>query len=124
MNDYQIETKGIRPCSFARDVAANIKLMSKHHGELCRADFCQYNMSCRKATRFLVFNAHPLQQHLKVCRGKGLCTRTNLPHVILSGTDDKGVCLTLKAQPYPISLCNQLVKHVVPNHPERFAVRG
>ncbi len=81
------------------------------HAVFHRADFCQYNQPWRKATYFL---AHPeLPLVLKHCCGtKGLCSRTQQPHIVLQGVDSKGTFLTKVAEPYPFSLANHIAQKV------------
>ena len=38
----------------------------------------------------------------------GMCSRTLKRHVVLQGVDSDGVVMTLRAQPYPLSLCAAL----------------
>jgi hypothetical protein len=40
------------------------------------------------------------------CRSSSnICSNTLQPHVRLTGVDDNGVFMTLKAQPYPLEFC-------------------
>ena len=86
------------------------KFLAKH-AVFHRADFCQYNQPWRKATYFLVHPRLPLS--LKHCPGlKGLCSRTQQPHIVLQGVDASGTFLTKVAEPYPFSLANHIARSV------------
>mmetsp|Transcript_110800 Transcript_110800/g.175073 ORF Transcript_110800/g.175073 Transcript_110800/m.175073 type:complete len:90 (+) Transcript_110800:13-282(+) len=42
------------------------------------------------------------------CSSKhGICDRTGVPHQVLTGKDQDGIFRTLKAQPYPVTLCSR-----------------
>ncbi len=76
-----------------------------------RSDFCQWGMPWKKATGLLTLYCDPLRIECK-CTGRGLCSRTRLPHIQLKGTC-KGVFLTHLAEPYPRKLCRALVRMCV-----------
>ena len=72
-------------------------------------DFCQHGARWRKRTRIQGWHCadHPAL-HV-CCRGRsGLCSRTGLRHIVLSGTDPRSKRLwTSIAQPYPGPFCAQ-----------------
>ena len=72
-------------------------------------DYCMWGKPWRKRTRFLIGRADPSDtvKLQRQCRGRGLCTRTGLPHVHLEGTM-QGVRLTLLAMLCPAKLCHDL----------------
>ena len=75
-------------------------------------DFCQFGEPWQKPTKILG-NFWPLQQLSKRCQPQGgLCSMSHQPHVHLSGTDDAGNFLTLKAQPYPWALAANVARLV------------
>ena len=73
-------------------------------------DFCQYNAQWRKRTRFLCghVDGQDLARLQKRCWGHGICSRTNKPHIQLTGSNSQGVPWTRIAQPYPGQLCHHL----------------
>lgn len=72
-------------------------------------DYCQDGMPWRKRTRIL-FSHVDLSSVGLVCHGKhGKCSRTQQPHVQLSGREKgQGRFRTLIAQPYPGKLCRRV----------------
>lgn len=75
-------------------------------------DFCQYGELWQKPTKILG-NFWPLQQLSKRCQPcNGLCSMSQQQHVRLSGTDESGTFLTLKAQPYPWSLAGKVARSI------------
>ena len=79
------------------------------------ADFCQYGVPWRKRTRFLSFwvDLAPVGALCKACNG--VCSRTGIPHVELSGKASPAPgqakeFRTKIAEPYPRPLCNALCK--------------
>ena len=75
--------------------------------------FCQWGKPWRKATRLMHTNLDSRCADLLIrkCHGRnGQCSRTGLPHQVLSGVSPDGRFWTLVAQPYPPMLCSQLAK--------------
>ena len=69
------------------------------------SDYCQDGTRWRKRMRFWGFNVD-FEGFYRKCTGRGLCSRTGLPHVTLLGLD-KGSFLTATAEPYPRPLCRR-----------------
>ena len=84
-------------------------LIQQHNFE--EAHFCQYKMPWKKATSFL--HSMPSFDFRKCAAHDGVCTATGKRHIILQGKDGKGVFLTKKAQPYPLSLCSDIAGHIL-----------
>eukprot|EP00974_Lingulodinium_polyedra_P024939 2412014-Lingulodinium_polyedra.AAC.1 len=51
-----------------------------------------------------------LEPAVRLCKGRGQCTRTGRPHQHLCGANKDGVFWTSIAEPYPPQLCKQLVQ--------------
>ena len=90
-------------------MARMLQLMKSRHVQFSRADFCQWGTPWQKAIGFLTVYCQPLGI-IRLCGSRGTCSRTQLPHVVLKGTDAHGVFLTHIAEPYPKPLCTALVK--------------
>jgi len=76
----------------------------------CDLDFCCYGEIWRKPTR-LLYKHIDLSPLAKRCQGSNnKCSITNRPHRALKGTDSAGVFWTLRAQPYPWSLCQKIAE--------------
>ena len=83
-------------------------------------DFCQYGCRWRKRTKLLCGNldAQDVARLEKLCTGRGLCSRTHLPHLQLTGSNHQGIPWTRIAQPYPTGLCRDLAFTLTsPSHP-------
>ena len=87
-----------------------VRLLSALHTEEIILDFCCVGTRWRKRTRFLCGNIDSLdlERLRKQCDGTGICSRTRLPHVQLTGFHRTGMPMTLIAQPYPHALCHAL----------------
>ena len=72
-----------------------------------KLDFCAYRMPWQKRTGLMYANVD-LSPACVCCTGRGVCSFTNRPHVILKGCDEQGRVRTLVAEPYPRPLCNVL----------------
>ena len=75
--------------------------LSRHHS--CHrhvSDFCQYGTPWRKRTTVLSWYTDGEGLQLRCRSTKGVCDRTGLQHVRLTGSDKAGP-LTRQAQPYP-----------------------
>ena len=83
--------------SWVWQVPAIQRLIRHPAVHLIRVDQCQYNQQWRKPTKLLFWNVCPA--HLKVCSGKGRCSRTNRAHLQLTGLVGKRF-LTQHAQVY------------------------
>ena len=56
-----------------------------HH---VNTDYCQFGKPWRKRTKIASWNTHELDFTERHCTGKqGLCSRTQEPHIVLTGTD-------------------------------------
>ncbi|CAK0859280.1 unnamed protein product, partial [Prorocentrum cordatum] len=65
--------------------------------QLVTLDYCQNGATFRKRTRLQAWHAGDLSPLRRVCSGRrGLCSRTNRPHVVLEGTK-----MTCAAVAYP-----------------------
>ena len=73
-------------------------------GHQAVSDFCQYGKPWRKRTRVAAWNVEPSLMPCKKCTGRGTCSRTAKPHIILTGTHPTfHIAMTKYAEPYPIS---------------------
>ena len=78
-----------------------------------RADFCQFGTSWRKQTTFVSWGSAALVSFGAVCSGpRGLCSRTQKPHTVLSGNAPSGRPWTQVAEPYPRRLCASFAQAV------------
>ena len=74
-------------------------------------DFCQYGTPWRKRTALMSVCGQSLD--LRVCAGApGQCSRSSRPHVRLTGRDPRGVFWTLRAQPYPPQLTEEVARKI------------
>ena len=76
------------------------------------ADMCQYDRQWKKTTKLLLFGPGAHKVVFKRCRGKQLCSRTNMPHLVLSGLQSKNRWMTTQAQEYPRSFAVDLMKQL------------
>ena len=86
-------------------------LLTSDHTQVIVTDFCQYGKPWRKRTRLLAGNVDmdDFKRCERICVGvKGCCSRTQKPHVHLTGSSSKGIPMTRVAQPYPSRLCHDL----------------
>ena len=76
------------------------------------SEFCQWGTPWRKSTGFLTANLDFSSVSAHRCLGakRGMCKRTNLPHIVLAGFDANRQFLTKIAEPYPIRLRNGIAK--------------
>ena len=78
--------------------------------QLLTFDSCQYGAPWRKRTTVAAWNAVDLSRLRRRCTGRrGVCSRSNRPHVILTGHTD-GTHLTAQAAAYPPLFCREVVK--------------
>ena len=90
-----------------------MKLLKKPQVHVVDVDFCQFGTRWRKSTKLVFGNvqAEALEGLAKRrCHGRGCCSRTGKPHIVLSGTAPNGKFWTLIAQPYPKQLCDMIVQ--------------
>ena len=94
--------------------------------QLTTFDCCQYGSPWRKRTSVAAWGAVDLSRLQRRCAGRrGLCSRTNRPHVILTGHSD-GVHLTAQAAAYPPPFCREvskLIEHSMHLQSHRHLVR-
>ena len=83
-----------------------------HH---VNTDYCQFGKPWRKRTKIASWNTHELDFIERHCTGKqGLCSRTQEPHIVLTGTDrSSGRLWTQVAEPYPRAFCTLTARHMV-----------
>ena len=86
------------------------RLLRLRHVHLIGTDLCQYGVPWKKATYLLVWNCMPFP--LRTCAGRGKCSRTNRPHLQLSGLSSR-VFLTKQAQVYPRPFAQALISGLV-----------
>ena len=95
-----------------------LKLLQKPGAHVVDVDFCQFGTRWRKSTK-LVFGNVPAEalEGLAKCRfhGRGCCSCTGKPHLVLSGTAPNGKFWTLIAQAYPKQLCDMVVHALLGN---------
>jgi hypothetical protein len=74
--------------------------------QVVSVDQCQFGARWRKRTRLASWHC-PIVQLQRLCSGrKGVCNRTDKPHIVLSGTSkERGVLWTALAQTYPDPFC-------------------
>ena len=86
------------------------RLLQHPSCQLLTFDCCQYGAPWRKRTSVAAWNAVDLTRLRRRCAGKrGMCSRSNRPHVILTGHAD-GVHLTAQAAAYPPLFCREVAK--------------
>ena len=90
-------------------------LMHKSCCHHVNTDYCQFNKPWRKRTKIATWNTHELDSFERHCTGKqGLCSRTQRPHIVLTGTDRaSGRLWTQVAEPYPRAFCTLTARHMV-----------
>ena len=71
-------------------------------------DYCQDGTRWRKRTQLWAYNID-LSGVGRLCSGRGICSRTHLPHVTLHGKQ-AGTFVTAAAEPYPRPLCARLAQ--------------
>ena len=77
-------------------------------------DYCQYCMPWKKRITFRVANFQASSIVQRQCTGRGgRCSASGKKHIILQGQDSQGVFWTLRAQPYPMQLCERLAQAFV-----------
>eukprot|EP00959_Pyramimonas_sp_CCMP1952_P146133 3059714-Pyramimonas_sp.AAC.1 len=87
--------------SFIWEAPQMLHLRRRHTTREIRIDFCQWGVPWMKPTR-LVCSYLPVEslgRRRKVCRGR--CSRTNKPHVSLTGKNSNGIFKTRVAEEYP-----------------------
>ena len=90
------------------------RFISKSGARFSQVDYCQYGTDWRKPTGLLHWHSRNLEQILKVCQPhRGVCSCSNRQHVRLVGRDATGTFWTLRAQPYPITFCKDIARHVI-----------
>ena len=78
------------------------QLVTQGHTSI--SDFCQYGKPWRKRTCVVAWNIEPSLMPCKKCTGRGTCSRSHKPHIILTGTHPTlHIAMTKYAEPYPIS---------------------
>ena len=92
-----------------RTVRAMVK-SGKFH--LVRYDMCQYGTQYKQTTRLMVWGEWARTASFKTCSGRGTCSRTNRPHIALSGICD-GVFRTSAAQVYTSQFCNHIAAQML-----------
>ena len=86
------------------------QLANAKHVRAVFTDCCQYGCRWRKRSNLLCGNldAQDVARLEKLWTGRGLCSRTHLPHFQLTGSNHQGIPWTRIAQPYPTGLCRDL----------------
>jgi hypothetical protein len=111
------------PCILENPASSRLWLMPKLRAFISRngagvdeVHYCQYGTEWKKPTKLLSWGLHSLKSILKLCSGRnGQCSQTGLPHRQLTGRDATGTFWTLRAQPYPMTFCQDLAQHIVAN---------
>ena len=91
--------------------ALRIARLSKY--SQATTEFCMFGKPWRKSTIVagVYLDLQRFQEYRCLDKPRGLCKRTNLPHLVLSGRDpDKKQFMTLTAQPYPRGFCTLLAR--------------
>ena len=93
------------------------KFVSMPEANFRVSDACQYNARWRKRTGILALHAYHDSNLCQLCRGTGgLCSRSNKPHITLTGKDPaSGLLWTRIAEPYPHKFCNMYARHIDTN---------
>ena len=79
-------------------------------------DFCQWGTAWRKRTLLVCGNidACDVAGLNRMCSGnKGICSRSQRKHHMLTGSNEKGIPWTRVAQPYPAGLARQLASSLL-----------
>ena len=90
-----------------------VSALQRLKGSPVLLDYCQFGMRWRKRTRFQTWNIDPPENRL--CKGhRGICSRTNRPHIILKGYDKVSKQnWTHIAEPYPKRVCSLFADCIV-----------
>lgn len=95
--------------SFAWKMPAMVAFIGKYSPSIAHLDYCQYGEDWKKPTTILG-NFWPLRMLSRRCTSSNnICSSTCRPHVRLTGVDNHGVFMTLRAQPYPKAFCKAVV---------------
>ncbi len=89
------------------------RMLKWNHVRYCIVDMCQFGTRWRKPTGLLTANVPgELLDHVCTyrCTCRSTCSRTNLPHLVLSGNTAQGVPWTKVAQTYPKRFCVEMAK--------------
>lgn len=85
------------------------ELLDHQAGFMGFTDFCQHGTPWKKPTAFLYNHIVDYHRLTRLCSGqRGLCSRSQRKHFLLTGTGPQGKPWTVHAQPYPKSLCKDL----------------
>ena len=87
-----------------------IELAAVPQAQFVVTHFCQWGTPWKKATKFLCYRCPTAEANLnRLCHARGcICSRTQQPHVVLSGANKGGILWTRLAQPYPTPLAKAL----------------
>ena len=92
---------------------ANVRRLCRRSGvSVATTEYCMWGMRWRKSTSFVSCGLDLTKVAAHRCQGakRGLCARTQLPHLVLKGVDADGIFFTKKAEPYPTALCNEIAR--------------
>ena len=93
------------------------KLLDRGLVKYVEADFCQYGVPWKKATRIMIWSLSPPSQ-LKLCQAiNGCCSRTHKPHLRLSGAVG-AKWRTQNAEAYPVEFAKALANLLLPPPPQ------
>ena len=89
-----------------------LAVMRRKHVVVQLVEYCMFGMPWRKSTKFLGvhLNLDILGPYRCIGSKRGLCKRSNLPHLPLAGQDSNGHWRTKTAEPYPHKLCKLLAR--------------
>ena len=90
-----------------------VHLQGLPHVQALVTDFCQWGTKWKKRTRLLAGNISPddAESCVRQCSSSnGVCSRTHVKHVQLTGKHCSGISFTRVAQPYPHRLCHRLAR--------------
>eukprot|EP00438_Fugacium_kawagutii_P030437 Skav216222 [mRNA] locus=scaffold238:354151:354969:+ [translate_table: standard] len=98
--------------SFIWEMPAMVQFLEQYSVTRIILDYCQFGEPWKKPTTVIgnFWNLYPLQQRCTTIHKK--CSRTQRPHLILSGLDSCGVFWTLRAQPYPLAFTEAVATQV------------
>jgi hypothetical protein len=91
--------------SFAWKMPNMKKFIAQFRPQLIHLDYCCFGEMWKKPTTLMGNFWNMATLALRCRSSSNICSNTLQPHVRLTGVDDNGVFMTLKAQPYPLEFC-------------------
>jgi hypothetical protein len=109
--------------SYLWDFADRRKFLEDANTHAHVVDYCAFGRPFRARTRLVTFNMTVPSTEKLLCKGRGICSFTNRPHLQLDGpAHSRGFMTRLKSE-YPEQLCRLLAKSLVSSYTEKRTTR-